>query len=116
MAQANDNADGYANITKKQPDEEVNRKNMGDKKFHSESSLQHFGEDEEPQSLDVVKDPGVCTFRNYFLYISIATKGLLQRLASLGQCLTVTCVRHEEALSLHPLVEGYVINYLVCGV
>ncbi|XP_041972894.1 proton channel OtopLc-like [Aricia agestis] len=41
----------------------VNRKNMGDKKFHSETSLQHFGEivddDDDDDVSDSGKDPGV---------------------------------------------------------
>lgn len=39
-------------------DEIVNRKNMGDKKFHSETSLQQFGDDEA--TTPEVDDPGVC--------------------------------------------------------
>lgn len=62
MAQTNGNANGYANGRKKERlDDIVNKNNMGDKKFHSESSLQHFVEDEEAQSPHVIKDPGVCT-------------------------------------------------------
>lgn len=75
MAHTQDNANGYTNDDgrkKDRLDETVNRNNMGDKKFHSETSLQHFGEDEEPHSPDVVKDPGVCTF--CFISISIDTK------------------------------------------
>ncbi|XP_072941899.1 proton channel OtopLc-like [Epargyreus clarus] len=47
-----------ANVPKKELlDEIVNRKKLGDKKFHSESSLQHFGEDDEAS--DSNKDPEV---------------------------------------------------------
>ncbi|KAJ2950694.1 hypothetical protein O0L34_g8954 [Tuta absoluta] len=42
-------------------EELVNRKNMGDKKFHSESSLQNFGEDAvtSTPTEEYAKDPGV---------------------------------------------------------
>ncbi|KAJ0179283.1 hypothetical protein K1T71_004995 [Dendrolimus kikuchii] len=40
-------------------DEIINRKKMGDKKFHSESSLQHFAEDDENNISDSTQDPGV---------------------------------------------------------
>ncbi|XP_037303018.1 uncharacterized protein LOC119193508 isoform X1 [Manduca sexta] len=40
-------------------DEIVNRKKLGDKKFHSESSLQQFGENEETNGSDTNQDPGV---------------------------------------------------------
>lgn len=59
MAQTN----GYANGKKKERlDDIVHKNNMGDKKCHSESSLQHFVEDEEAQSPHVIKDPGVRIF------------------------------------------------------
>lgn len=44
-------------------DEIVNRKKMGDKKFHSESSLQHFGEEDENNISDSTQDPGVSICR-----------------------------------------------------
>lgn len=59
MPQPNDNANGRKN---ERLDDIVIKSNMGDKKFHSETSLQHFVEDEETQGPHVVKDPGVCTF------------------------------------------------------
>lgn len=59
MAQTNGN-------TSVNLDDIVNKNNMGDKKSHSESSLQHFVDDEEAQSPHVIKDPGVCTFLNYY--------------------------------------------------
>ncbi|GBP35861.1 hypothetical protein EVAR_27782_1 [Eumeta japonica] len=40
-------------------EEMMNRKKMGDKKFHSESSLQNFEEDMEPETPKVEKDPGL---------------------------------------------------------
>lgn len=42
-------------------DEIINRKKLGDKKFHSETSLQHFNEDaEEDVFPSKENDPGVC--------------------------------------------------------
>lgn len=43
-------------------DEVEMRKNMGDKRFHSETSLQHMGE--ENDYVDGDKDPGVRTSLN----------------------------------------------------
>lgn len=60
MEQTNSNENVHANG--KDLDDIVNKNNMGGKKFHSETSLQHFVEDEETESPHVVKDPGVCTF------------------------------------------------------
>ena len=55
------------NTSRKEMLEEiVNRKNLGDKKFHSETSLQKFGEDGENEieneSRSDENDPGVCIF------------------------------------------------------
>ncbi|KAI8440151.1 hypothetical protein MSG28_001547 [Choristoneura fumiferana] len=49
------------NLRKEVLEEIVNRKKMGDKKFHSETSLQHYGEEDQPDYDDVEtdKDPGV---------------------------------------------------------
>lgn len=60
------------NVSKKEIlDEIVNRGKLGNKKFHSETSLQQFGEDEgvNPSELGTDEDPGVCT--------TIALKGNL---------------------------------------
>lgn len=44
-------------------DEIINRNSMGDKKYHSETSLQQFGDEEEGSGEDVgSKDPGVRLF------------------------------------------------------
>lgn len=59
MTQPNDNANGRKI---EHLDDIVNKINMGDKKFHSETSLQNFVEEEETQSPHVINDPGVCTF------------------------------------------------------
>ncbi|CAH2268167.1 jg8174 [Pararge aegeria aegeria] len=40
-------------------EEIVNRKNLGEKKYHSETSLQKFGDENEEQDQDIAKDPGV---------------------------------------------------------
>lgn len=40
-------------------EEIVNRKKMGDKKFHSETSLQNYAEDDEDFNQDINQDPGV---------------------------------------------------------
>lgn len=67
MAQPDSNANVTGNA-KENLDDVMNKNNMGDKKFHSESSLQHFvEEEEETESPDVIKDPRVCTFLNYYL-------------------------------------------------
>ncbi|XP_047989046.1 proton channel OtopLc-like [Leguminivora glycinivorella] len=54
---------GTGNIRKDLLDEIVNRKRMGDKKFHSETSLQHYDEpDDEPDydmEAEADRDPGV---------------------------------------------------------
>ncbi|XP_063616079.1 proton channel OtopLc-like [Cydia splendana] len=52
---------GTGNIRKDILDEIVNRKRMGDKKFHSETSLQHYEEPEDEPDYDVEADgdPGV---------------------------------------------------------
>lgn len=43
-------------------DEIINRGKLGDKKFHSETSLQQFGEDQSPDIIETPTDddPGVC--------------------------------------------------------
>lgn len=65
-------------------DEIVNRKKMGDKKFHSETSLQQFGENEESKSPDSDRDPGasivlslVCFFIFVWIVIVINTQDSL---------------------------------------
>lgn len=50
-------------------DEIINRKKMGDKKFHSETSLQHYNEDEDS---DFSKDPGVCIKFDFIILNDIA--------------------------------------------
>lgn len=47
-----------------------NRKSMGDKKYHSETSLQQFGDEEGSTEEIGNKDPGVCLF-TFYLYIII---------------------------------------------
>lgn len=44
-------------------EEILNRKKLGDKKFHSETSLQNLEENEEGNNSDSSKDPGVSTFK-----------------------------------------------------
>lgn len=40
-------------------EEILNRKNLGEKKYHSETSLQKFGEENEEQTPELTQDPGV---------------------------------------------------------
>lgn len=55
-------------LRKEMLDEIVNRKNLGDKKFHSETSLQQFGENEiDIESRSDENDPGVCKFCYFFV-------------------------------------------------
>ena len=58
--------------TKKEDlDEIVNREKMGDKKFHSETSLQKFGEEEGMEASETGNgdDPGVSTANFFFLIV-----------------------------------------------
>lgn len=52
------------NLRREVLEEIVNRKKMGDKKFHSETSLQHYEDEDQPDYDDVEgdKDPGVSNF------------------------------------------------------
>ncbi|CAK1551731.1 unnamed protein product [Leptosia nina] len=47
------------NVTQNETEEALARKNMGDKKFHSETSLQHYSQNEENASTELTMDPGV---------------------------------------------------------
>lgn len=46
----------------------VNRKNFVDKKFHSETSLEKFGEDNDEEEVTIrSKDPGVCIIQSLLM-------------------------------------------------